>query len=120
MFSFFFPIAHRLSYTLSGILCVQCRYSCFFRLVSSSSFSYLIGLIRIGYNNKLKKKKILTTALGIPIDIVPTSKSCVFCRHGMAFLFFPHLTVSWSLPSARIIFFTVNKKVLCMYQGSGE
>ena len=34
--------------------------------------------------------------------------------------FFPHLTVSWSLPFARIIFFTVNKKVLCMYQGSGE
>ena len=34
--------------------------------------------------------------------------------------FFQHLTASWSLPFATIIFFTVNKKVLCMYQGSGE
>ena len=41
--------------------------------------------------------------LGIPIDRVPTSKSCVFCL-GIKFLFFPHLTVSWSLPVARIIF----------------
>ena len=41
--------------------------------------------------------------LGIPIDRVPTSKSCVF-RLGTKFLFFSHLTVSWSLPVARIIF----------------
>ena len=120
MFSFFFPFAHRLSYTPSGILYVQCRYSCFFSLISSSSFSHLIGLIRIVYNNKLKNIYFLTTALGIPIDIVPTSKSCVFCRHRNGIPFFPHLTVSWSLPFARIIFFTVNKKVSCMYQGSGE
>ena len=94
MFSFFFPFAHRLSYTPSGILYVQCRYSCFFSLISSSSFSHLIGLIRIVYNNKLKKIYFLTTALGIPIDIVPTSKSCVFCWHGIAFLFF-HI---WQFP----------------------
>ena len=40
--------------------------------------------------------------LGIPIDRVPTSKSCVFSL-GIKFLFF-HLTVSWSLPVAKIIF----------------
>ena len=39
-------------------------------------------------------------------------------RNGIPF--FQHLTVSWSLPFARIFLFTVNKKVLCMYQGSGE
>ena len=41
--------------------------------------------------------------LGIPIDRVPTSKSFVFCL-GIKFLFFSHLTVSWSLPVATIIF----------------
>ena len=44
-----------------------------------------------------------SNGLGIPIDRVPTSKSCVFCL-GIKFLFFPNLTVSWSLPVARIIF----------------
>ena len=44
----------------------------------------------------------LKNKLGIPIDRVPTSKSCLFCL-GIKFLFF-HLTVSWSLPVARIIF----------------
>ena len=43
---------------------------------------------------------------------------CVFHRNAIPF--FQRLTVSWSLPFARIIFFTVNEKVLCMYQGSGE
>ena len=37
--------------------------------------------------------------LGIPIDRVPKSKSCVFCL-GMKFIFF---LVSWSLSVARII-----------------
>ena len=41
--------------------------------------------------------------LHIPIDRVPTSKSCVFCI-GMEFPFFQHLTVCWALPVARIIF----------------
>ena len=41
--------------------------------------------------------------LGIPIDRVPTSESCVFCL-GKKFLFFSHLTVSWALPPVRIIF----------------
>ena len=41
--------------------------------------------------------------LGIPIDRVPTSESCVFCL-GIKFRFFPHLTVSWALPVVRIIF----------------
>ena len=50
--------------------------------------------------NEAKKIKI---KLGIPIDRVPTSKSCVFCL-GIKFPFFPHLTVSWSLPVTRIIF----------------
>ena len=36
--------------------------------------------IRVGVNTVLK--------LGIPIDRVPTSKSCVFCL-GIKFLFFP-------------------------------
>jgi len=45
----------------------------------------------------------LWTKLSIPIDRVPTSKSCVFCL-GIKFLFFPIWPFLWSLPVARIMF----------------
>ena len=53
--------------------------------------------------------------LGVPIDRVPTSKSCVFCIRMDSC--FQHLTVSWSLPVEKIIFLKL-LKVLFKYKGS--
>ena len=47
---------------------------------------------------------VLLLLLGIPIDRVPTSKSCLDILLRNKIPFFSHLTVSWSLPVARIIF----------------
>ena len=61
-------------------------------LFSDQNYALCVGTYPWHVSNQL--------TLGIPIDRVPTSKSCVFCL-GMKFLFF---LVSWSLPVARIIF----------------
>ena len=60
------------------------------------------------------KRRQLYFVLGIPIDRVPTSKSCVFFK-GMV-PFFQHLTVSWSLPVERIIF--LKPRCYHKYKGS--
>ena len=54
---------------------------------------------------KLYFSEFINLILGTPIDRLPTSKSYVFSI-GMEFIFVKHLTVSWSLSVARIIFLT--------------